>query len=102
MTYTLNNKLSTIKRTCDNLIMADASVSFIPKSLEDLLGADSHVTQMNYSISNPLATIGEIVDINASRSTTQAGEQVAVELFIPSTLKLLDSISSQDSNPENA
>ena len=101
MKYALNNKLSKVKRKCDNLIMADASVSFIPKSLESLLGADTHVTQMNYSISNPLATIGEVIDMNASWTTTKAGEQVAVELFIPSTLKLLDSISTQNNTQEN-
>ena len=90
--------MATVKWTCDALIMADASVSFIPKTLDDLLGADAHVTQMNYSISKPNATIGELVDLNASRSTTIPAEQVAVEIFIPSTLKFLDTISSKNNN----
>ena len=48
---------------------------------------------MNYTLSNPQANIGETLDINASWTTTIAGEQVAVEIFIPSTLKFLQTIS---------
>lgn len=50
---------------------------------------------MNWSVSDPDATIGATVDIVGSFSTDLAGEQVAVELFIPSTHKLLEVISSK-------
>jgi hypothetical protein len=50
---------------------------------------------MNWSISDPTAKIGAKVDIVGSFSTDLAGEQVAVELFIPSNYKLLEVISSK-------
>ena len=45
---------------CDSPLIADATVSYMPKTLNDQLGADQHVTQMNYSIANPNAAIGEV------------------------------------------
>lgn len=50
---------------------------------------------MEWSVSDPKATVGETVDIVGSFTTDLAGEQVAVELFVPSDYKLLDVISSK-------
>lgn len=100
-TKALWGNIASVKWTCDALIMADASISFMPKKLEDLLGADTNVTKMNYTISKPDAAIGELVDVNASRTTSVPGEQVAVEIFIPSTLKFLDTISNKNTPINN-
>ena len=50
---------------------------------------------MNWSISDPTAKVGQTVDIVGSFATDVAGEQVAVELFVPSDYKLLEVISSK-------
>lgn len=47
---------------------------------------------MAYSLSNAVAKLGETIDLNASWTTTIPGEQVAVEIFIPSTVKFLKTI----------
>gem|GEM_PF-3061897 len=50
---------------------------------------------MHRSISDPTAKVGSKVDIVGSFATDLAGEQVAVELFVPSDYKLLEVISSK-------
>ena len=96
LTQTLLSTQAKVSWKCDSLIIADSSINFIPKTLNDLLGANTNVTQMDYNISNLKAKIGDLVDINASRTTTVPGEQVAVEIFIPSTYKLLETIVSKN------
>lgn len=86
----------TVKRDCDGLLLADMLVTYLPKQLEDVLGTENHVSNMQWSISDPKASIGEAVDIFWSFSAALAGEQVAVELFVPSDYKLLDVISSKN------
>lgn len=53
------------------------------------------MSNMSWSLSNPSASIGEKVDIVGSFVTDLVGEQVAIELFIPSDYKLLEVISSK-------
>jgi uncharacterized protein YfaS (alpha-2-macroglobulin family) len=86
---------TTIKRSCESPVIADISYSYIPKKLDNQLWADTHVKGMNYSVSDPKAAIGDTVDISASWTTTLPGEQVAVEIFIPSTLKFLSTVNTQ-------
>lgn len=83
--------------SCDSPVIADTSVTYMPKKLQDQLGASQHVTQMNYSIANPKAAIGEVTTMIGSWTTTMAGEQVVVSIYLPSTHKLLDTILSKNS-----
>jgi uncharacterized protein YfaS (alpha-2-macroglobulin family) len=91
--------------SCDSALIADATVSYMPKNLKDQLGADQHVRQMNYSIANPNAKIGEVTTMIWSWTTTLAGEQVAVSIYLPATFKLVDTIASMNqtttTNPRN-
>ncbi len=85
-----------IDRSCDSPLLADMRVSFLPKDLADLLGSTGHVSTMVWSLSNPDATPGEQVTLYSSFSTDLAGEQVAVEIFLPSTYKLLETITTKN------
>lgn len=87
-----------IERSCDVPVMTDIIFSYVPKELKDQLWVDSYVSNMEYNISNISGAIGDLVDINTSRTTTIPGQQVAVEIFIPSTLKFLSTIQTQDTD----
>ncbi len=82
--------------SCSQAILADVTVSFMPKDLSKTMGAASHVDWMQRSISNPKAAIGEKVSIVWSFTTDLAWEQVAVDMFVPSDYKLLATISQKD------
>lgn len=97
----LSGKQHTIERSCDAPLLADISLTYLPKKMDDVLGAASHVSAMSWSVSNPSAWVWETVDIIGSFSTDMVGEQVAVELFIPSDYKLLDVISSKKQQPDS-
>lgn len=81
--------------SCDSALLADVVVSFLPKDLAKTLWKAQHVSHMERSISDPSAKIGQQVDIVGSFSTDLAGEQVAVDMFVPSDYKLLEVISSK-------
>lgn len=82
--------------SCSQAILADVTVSFMPKELSKTMGAASHVAWMQRSISHPKAAIGDKVNIIWSFTTDLAWEQVAVDMFVPSDYKLLATISQKD------
>jgi hypothetical protein len=93
---TFTGTTTTVDWTCDSPLLADIAVSFLPKEPTDLLWAENHVTDMERSISDPAAAIGASVEIVGSFSTDLAGQQVAVEMFVPSDYKLLEVISTRN------
>jgi len=94
----LNEEEGETSWSCDSLIMSDVSVKYIPKDLEELPWAFENVQEMSWSTSNPSASVGEKITIVGSFETTTVWEDVAVELFVPSEMKLLDVISSFEEN----
>lgn len=90
-----------IKRQCDSVVIADASVTYMPKNINDQLGAAQGVTKMNYSIENPQAPIGGVTNLIGSWTNTIAGEQVAVSIYLPATYKLVDTIASMNTTDTN-
>jgi uncharacterized protein YfaS (alpha-2-macroglobulin family) len=82
--------------TCDNTLIADTSITYVPEKLTDLLGADKHVTQMNYSIVDPTLPIGETTQLAASWTTTLAAQNVVVHIYIPATYKFTNTIQSKN------
>lgn len=91
----LSGTSATVDRSCDSVLLADVTVRYLPEDLNTLVWTNSHVSNMNWSISDPTAKVGQTVDIVGSFATDVAGEQVAVELFVPSDYKLLEVISSK-------
>lgn len=91
-TQPIKNTTTQTKWACENPIVVDTMINYLPKDNNDLLGAKQHVTSMKYSIANPDAAIWETTKLIASFSTDLAWEQVGVNMYIPATFKLLDTI----------
>jgi Bacterial Alpha-2-macroglobulin MG10 domain len=93
---TTNTKDVIAEFTCDNTLIADTSITYVPEKLTDLLGADKHVTQMNYSIGDPTVAIGDTTKLAASWTTTLAAQNAVISIYIPSTYKFLNTIKTKN------
>ncbi len=81
--------------SCDNPIVADLITTFLATDLNKLAGAAQHVNQMKYTIVNSTAKIGDTTDLVASFTTDLAGEKIGINIYIPATFKLVDTIQAQ-------
>lgn len=81
---------------CDTHAFVDIFTAYMPKDLTEIDDAMNHVSHMQRDISDLWAPIGTAVTIWWSFTTDLAGEDVAVDLFVPADYKLLDVISAKD------
>lgn len=89
-----------VSRSCDEELLGDVQVTYMVKDITSLQDQRVNVGTLSLELPDESVKISDTVVLTWAFSVEEDAEQVAVEFFIPSTIKLLETIRSKNVSDE--